>query len=151
MSKKKKATTQDQFYIASIHGKNKGGKTGNIFNRFGGSSYNSGSFDNSPSYVYFAVPSIVFPIDRLEVLYKREFADYLIPKKKNFKQLTEYVDPKYTQITTDIIKDAIEFFIKDEKLSVMRLKKEYLLTCQVDKDFAQTVRDDPYKYLEEIL
>jgi hypothetical protein len=147
---KKKSVVQDQFYIASIHGKNKGGKTGNIYNRFGGSSYNMGSFDNSPSYVYFAVPSVVFPIDRLEVLYKREFADYLIPKKKNFKQLTEYVNPIYTQITIDVIKDAIESFIKIEKLPIMRLKKEYLMTCQVDKDFAQTVRDDPYKYLETI-
>lgn len=147
---KKKTVVQDQFYIAPIHGKNKGGKTGNIYNRFGGSSYNMGSFDNSPSYVYFAVPSVVFPIDRLEVLYKREFADYLIPKKKNFKQLTEYVNPIYTQITIDVIKGAIESFIKIEKLPIMRLKKEYLMTCQVDKDFAQTVRDDPYKYLETI-
>lgn len=146
----KKVKIQDQFYIANIHGKCKGGKTGSIYDRFGRSQYNTGAFDNTPSYVYFAVPSVVFPIDRLEVLYEREFCDYLIPKIRNFRRLTEFINPKFTEITVDVIRDTIEACIKQEKLPIMRLKKEYVLTCQIDKEFVQKVRDDPKKYLEKI-
>lgn len=147
---KKKPSTQDQFYITLYHGKVKGGKTSNVYNRFGGSSYNVGGFNNAPMNVYFAVPSVVFPIDRLETLYEREFSEFLIPSKKNFRSLTEFIDPKYTNITTDIVKDAIEKFISTENLPIMKLKSKYLLTCQIDKDFVQKVRDDPAKYLDKI-
>lgn len=146
----KNKTTQDQFYITEIHGRCKGGKTSNIYNRFGNSQYNTGVFDNKPTYVYFAVPSIVFPINRLEELYEREFSDFLIPSKKNFRKLTEYINPKHSHITVDVIRDTIEKCIRQQKLPVMRLKKEYLLTCQFDKDFAQHVRDNPLKYLEQV-
>lgn len=151
---KKISAPQDHFYIAPIHGKCKGGKTGNIYNRFGNSQYNTGVFDNRPSYVYFAVPSVVFPIDRLEALYEREFAEYLIPSKKNFRKLTEFIDPKYTKITVEVIRDFIESVIKSENLPIKRLKQEYLLTCTIDNEFSQKVRDSivdgESKYLEEI-
>lgn len=147
---KKITAPQDHFYIALIHGQCKGGKTGNIYNRFGNSQYNAGKFDNLPSFVYFAVPSIVFPIDRLETIYERSFADFLIPSKNNFRKLTEYIDKKHTHITVDVIRDVIENCIKTEKLKIKRLKKDFLLTCQIDNELAQKVRDNPDKYLEEV-
>ncbi len=146
----KRVLIQDQFYIGLINDRPKGGKTGNVYDRFGTSQYNVGSTNNVPSYVYFAIPSVVFPIDRLEELYKREFADYLIPSKNNFRKLTEFIDPKFSHITVDVIKVAMESFIKLEKLPVKRLKKDYLFTCQLDRDFVDKVRADPEKYLEEI-
>jgi hypothetical protein len=141
---------QDQLYIALVDKKVKVGKTHDCYYRFGGSQYNSGSSNNYPSYVYFAVPSVVFPIDRLELLYEREFAEYLLPSTKNLKTLTEYIDPKHKKITVDSVRDSLESFIKEENLPVMRLKSEYLMTSILDKDFAQKVRDDSEKYLEDI-
>jgi hypothetical protein len=146
----KELKIQDQLYIAPVNGKVKCGKTHNCYTRFGGSQFNMGASNNYPSFVYFAVPNIVFPIDRLEVLYQREFCDYLLPSPKNQKKLTEYINPTHKNITLNTSRDAIESFIKDEKLFVMRLKNEFIMTCVLDKEFVQKVRDNPNKYLEKI-
>lgn len=147
---KKIIVPQDHFYIGLIHNRVKGGKTGNVYNRFSPSQYNVGKFDNKPSYVYFAVPGVVFPIDRLETVYEREFYDYLIPSAKNFRVPTEFIDPKFSEITVDVVRDVIETCIKEEKLPIKRLKSDYLLSCTLDNEFAQKVRDDYDKYLESI-
>jgi len=146
----KEPKIQDQLYIAPVNGKVKCGKTHNCYSRFGGSQYNMGASNNYPAFIYFAVPSIVFPIDRLEVLYEREFCEYLLPSPKDYKKLTEYIDPKHKSITVNTVRDAIESFIKEENLPVMRLKNEFIMTCVLDKEFVEKVRDNPNKYLEKV-
>ena len=63
---------------------------------------------------------------------------------------TEFIDPKFSEITVDVVRDVIETCIKEEKLPIKRLKSDYLLSCTLDNEFAQKVRDDYDKYLESI-
>ena len=73
----------DLAYIANIHNKKKSGKTRSFSRRFGRSQYNQGAFENIINDAYICDLGFESDIRRWEKVYKREYYDFLIRKKKN--------------------------------------------------------------------
>jgi hypothetical protein len=64
---------------------------------------------------------------------------------------SEYIDPKYTDITPEYIADMIEERIKAHPLKILRLKKKFLpLTRHNMKTVMDGIKNFPNKYLEKV-
>lgn len=139
-------TISDQIYITE----GKLGKTGDIFHTFSYSRYNAGGLHKLPSAVYFAIPSLPFPVDRIEEIYYTHFYKYLLPVRGNFRKRLEYIDPRYTEITVDHIQHVIEDYIRQEGIRVRRLKKDFIKTIPFTPSLSADVRNDYEHYTEPV-
>jgi hypothetical protein len=141
----------DLAYIANIHDKRKSGKTRSFSRRFGRSQYNQGGFENVISGAYICERGYESDIRRWEKVYKREYYDFLMRKKTNYKQATEWIDPKFNdRIDCAHIKKTMESIVHDEKLHIRRIKSEHLQRLVDDKNFINDIRVNPDKYTEVI-
>ena len=141
----------DLAYIANIHDKRKSGKTRSFSRRFGRSQYNQGGFENVISGAYICERGYESDIRRWEKVYKREYYDFLMRKKTNYKQATEWIDPKFNdRIDCAHIKKTMESSVHDEKLHIRRIKSEHLQRLVDDKNFINDIRVNPDKYTEVI-
>ena len=140
----------DLAYIANIHNKKKSGKTRSFSRRFGRSQYNQGAFENIINDAYICDLGFESDIRRWEKVYKREYYDFLIRKKTNYKQATEWIDPKYTEIDCLHIKNTMETIVREEQLHIRRIKSEHLQRLIDDKDFINDVRANLGKYTEPV-
>jgi hypothetical protein len=140
----------DLAYIANIHDKRKSGKTRSFSRRFGRSQYNQGAFENAINDAYICDLGFESDIRRWEKVYKREYYDFLIRKKTNYKQATEWIDPKHTEIDCLHIKNTMESIVREEKLHIRRIKSEHLQRLVDDKDFINDIRSNREKYTETI-
>lgn len=140
----------DLAYIANIHNKRKSGKTRSLSRRFGRSQYNQGGFENVISDAYICEPGYESDIRRWEKVYKREYYEFLIRNKSNYKQATEWVDPKHNHIDCAHIKRTMETVVREEKLHLRRIKPEFLQRLVDEKDFINDVRANQSKYTEPI-
>lgn len=140
----------DCAYIADIHNKRKSGKTRSFSRRFGRSQYNQGGFDNVISDAYICEKGFESDIRRWEKMYKRNYYDFLIRNKSNYKRATEWIDPVHTQITCDHIKNTMEDVVRSEGLHIRRIKREHLQRLVDDTDFINNIRVNPLKYTEAI-
>lgn len=140
----------DLSYIANIHNKCKSGKTKSFSRRFGRSQYNQGGFNNVISYAYICERGFESDIRRWEKMYKRNYYDFLIRNKSNYKRATEWIDPTHSQIDCDHIKNTMENVVRTEELHIRRIKKEHLQRLVDDKDFINDIRANPTKYTEKI-
>jgi hypothetical protein len=141
----------DLAYIANIHDKRKSGKTRSFARRFGRSQYNQGGFDNAINDAYICERGYESDIRRWEKVYKREYYDFLIRKKTNYQQATEWIDPKFNdKINCAHIKATMEGVVRNENLHIRRIKAEHLQRLVDDKDFINDVRANLGKYTEPI-
>ena len=141
----------DLAYIANIHDKRKSGKTRSFSRRFGRSQYNQGGFDNTIYGAYICEKGFESDIRRWEKMYKREYYEFLIRKKTNYKQATEWIDPKFNnQIDCEHIQQTMEKIVRDEKLHIRKIKLEHLQRLVDDKDFINDIRTNPKKYTEPV-
>lgn len=141
----------DLAYIANIHNKRKSGKTRSFSRRFGRSQYNQGGFDNTLNAAYICEKGYESDIRRWEKIYKREYFDFLMRKKTNNKQATEWIDPKFNdQIDCNHIKQTMETIVRNEKLHIRRIKSEHLQRLVDEKDFINDVRTNQLKYTEPV-
>ena len=141
----------DLAYIANIHDKRKSGKTRSFARRFGRSQYNQGGFDNAINDAYICERGYESDIRRWEKVYKREYYDFLIRKKTNYQQATEWIDPKFNdKIDCAHIKSTMEDVVRNENLHIRRIKDEHLQRLVDDKDFINDVRANPSKYTEPV-
>jgi hypothetical protein len=150
MSTKKIRLPADLAYIADIHNKRKAGKTRSFSRRFGRSQYNQGGFDNKISDAYICEKGYESDIRRFEKVYKREYYDFLIRNKLNYKQATEWIDPLHSHISCEHIRDTMETVIRKEKLHILKIKKEHLERLVDDPKFIHFIRNDPYKYTDSV-
>jgi hypothetical protein len=141
---------QDQFYIGYVDGMVKSGKTYDIRKRWGRSQYNQGGGYQLPSYVYFANPTVQFPIDKLEMYYHRDYWNFLKHQRGNFRKKLEFIDPVHEHITVDVVKDTIENYIRKDNLMVLRLKQEFINTIPYNTTFVQDVREDYSRFCEPV-
>lgn len=142
----------DLAYIANIHNKRKSGKTRSLARRFGRSQYNQGGFENSLNDAYICEKGYESDINRWEKIYKREYYDFLIRKKNNYKAATEWIDPKHNNhISCDHIRDTMENLVRDEKLHIRKIKQEHLQRLVDDSSFINDVRANLEKYTDEIV
>jgi hypothetical protein len=142
--------TQDIFYIGYVDGMVKGGQTYDIRKRWGRSQYNQGGGYQLPSYVYFAVPAVQFPIDKLAMYYERDYYSYLKHQRGNFAKKLEFIDPIHTHITVETIRDTIESYIKKDSLMILRLKEEFIDTIPYNTSFSRDVRDNYLHFCEPV-
>lgn len=140
----------DCAYIADIHKKRKSGKTRSFSRRFGRSQYNQGGFDNVISDAYICEKGFESDIRRWEKMYKRNYYDFLIRNKSNYKRATEWIDPVHTQITCDHIKNTMEDVVRTQGLHIRRIKREHLQRLADDTDFINDIRANPLKYTEAV-
>jgi hypothetical protein len=141
----------DLAYIANIHNKRKSGKTRSFSRRFGRSQYNQGGFDNTLFGAYICEPGYESDIRRWEKVYKREYYDFLIPKKTNYKQRTEWIDEQFNdKIDCGHIRQTMEDVVRNEKLHIRRIKIQHLQRLIDEKDFINDIRANPQKYTESI-
>jgi hypothetical protein len=140
----------DLAYIADIHGRKKSGKTRSFSRRFGRSQYNQGGFDNTISDAYICEKGYESDIRRWEKIYKREYYDFLVRKKTNYNQTTEWINPKHIHIDCDHIKNTMEPLVRAEKLHIRKIKSEYLQRIIDDKDFINDIRNNIDKYTEPV-
>lgn len=140
----------DQLYMTIHRGLVKCGKTGNVRSRFSASSYNAGGFKDEVFVHFWALPGQEEHINTLEKFYKRKFYDFLKKSEKNPNLALEYVDEKFKNITIEYIRPILEDYIKRNNLSIMRLNPTYLPSLMGDDSFAEKVRTNPGKYLEDI-
>jgi len=141
----------DLAYIANIHNKRKSGKTRSFSRRFGRSQYNQGGFENVISDAYICEKGHESDIRRWEKMYKREYYDFLIRKKTNYNQATEWIDPKFNeQINCDHIKQTMEEIVRNENLHIRRIKSEHLQRLVDEKNFIHDVRANLSKYTDPI-
>jgi len=141
---------QDIFYIGWYYNMLKAGKTFELNERWGGSQYNTGGTKMLPSYVYFAVPSVEMPVDKLETFYEMDFWKFLKSQPKNFKKKLEFIDPKHTDITAETIKDRMEYRMRKHNLKMVRLKQEFICLIPHNPNFSKDVREDYEKYCEPL-
>ena len=141
---------KDQFYMTIYHGLVKGGITGNAHTRFSNSSYNAGGFDNEAHVLYWALPGHEEHILTLEKFYKRKFFDFLKKSEKDPSKALEYIDSVHKHITISYVQRELEEKIKSHPLKIMKLKEIYLPSLRIDAEFAEKVRANPTKYLENI-
>jgi len=141
---------QDIFYIGWYYDMLKAGKTHELSDRWGSSQYNTGGTKMLPSYVYFAVPSVEMPVEKLETLYKMDFWKFLKSQPKNFKKKLEFIDPRHTDITAETIKDNMEYHMRKHNLKMMRLKQEFICLIPHNPNFSADVRENYEKYCEPL-
>jgi hypothetical protein len=142
----------DLAYIANIHNKRKSGKTRSFARRFGRSQYNQGGFENLISDAYICERGYESDINRWEKVYKREYYDFLIRKKNNYKAVTEWIDPKHNDaIDCDHIKNTMEAVVRNEGLHLRKIKPEHLQRLIDDANFINDIRANPEKYTVEIV
>ena len=141
----------DLAYIANIHDKRKSGKTRSFARRFGRSQYNQGGFDNAINDAYICERGYESDIRRWEKVYKREYYDFLIRKKTNYQQATEWIDPKFNdKIDCAHIKATMEDAVRNESLHIRRIKAEHLQRLVDEKDFINDIRANIAKYTEPV-
>ena len=141
----------DLAYIANIHNKRKSGKTRSFSRRFGRSQYNQGGFENVISNAYICEKGYESDIRRWEKMYKREYYDFLMRKKTNYKQATEWIDPKFNDdIDCVHIKNTMENIVRGENLHIRRIKNEHIQRLVDEKDFINDVRVNIDKYTEPV-
>lgn len=137
-------------YNGTIHGKDKFGITEKeIFGRF--KTYNKGNFNHKPDNIWvcdegYAEGSTYIENSLMSVLY-----DFLENPNFNDKP-TEYVNPEFTHIDSDYIKNLIETIIRESpqlKRTVRKVKDEYINEALNDPYFLESVRLYPEKYLED--
>lgn len=137
---------QDQIYIVD----GKLGKTSDICHTFSDSRYNAGGKHKLPTAVYFAVPMLPFPADKIEDIYNYKFYDFLLPKKGNFREKLEYINPVHTHITAKHIQEVIEDEIRQKGIRVRRLKSEFIKTIPINPNLAEDVRNNYDFYTEPV-
>jgi hypothetical protein len=133
-------------YIGTIHNKRKYGVSKTISSRM--ISHDKGNTNPVIDYYYVAVDGYDMHINNCESYLDRELYSYLESPRGS---PTEYIDPKFTQITTDYIAKLVENRIKSHPLNIMRLKKKFLpLTRHNAKTVMDGIKNFPSKYLEKI-
>ena len=142
--------TQDIFYIGYYDNMVKAGQTHDIRKRWGRSQYNQGGGYQLPNYVYFAVPAVQFPIDKLAMYYERDYYFYLKSERRNFRKKLEFIDKVHTHITVKTVRDTIESYIKKDSLMVLRLKKQFIDTIPYNTSFVRDVREDYLHFCEPV-
>lgn len=140
----------DLVYIANIHNKCKSGKTRSFSRRFGRSQYNQGGFDNTIDGAYICEKGYESDSRRWEKVYKRNYYDFLIRSKSNYRRATEWIDPIHSHIDCGHIKNTMENVVRTEGLHIRRIKKEHIQRLVDDKDFINDIRANPTKYTEKI-
>lgn len=141
--------THSIFYNTLIHQKHKFGVSDEIFGRF--KTYNKGNFSHKPNNVWVVDSGFEEGITLLEDLVFSELYDYL-ENPEFHDRPTEYVDPKFTHITAEFMKDLIERIIKEHPVlqkTIRRVKDEYVSEATSDPYFLESVRLYPEKYLED--
>lgn len=141
---------KDIFYIGLYQDKVKAGQTNDIRARWGRSQYNQGGGNMLPSYVYFANPALQYPTDRLAMLYQKDFFKFLKHARGNTRKKLEFIDPRHADITTETVKEKVEYHIRKEGILVLRLKNEFIDTIPYDTTFSRDVRENYEKYCEPV-
>ena len=135
-------------YIGVVHDKRKSGITGKLSSRT--KSHDKGNTNPMFYHVYVAMSGYEGHILNLERHVLGELAPYLENPQRN-RTPSEYVDPKYTHITEDYIRDIAESRIKSHPLKIMRLKKEFLPVTRYNaKTIEEGIKNFPDKYLEPV-
>jgi hypothetical protein len=140
----------DQAYLGIVADKIKHGKSYDCCHRYSQSQYNAGGLYQLPSVIYFAVPALPFPIDRMEEIYYTHFYKYLLPVRGNFRKRLEYIDPRYTDITVEHVQNVMESYIRSEGIQVRRLKTEFIATIPFNSRLSEEVRSDYLKYTDPV-
>lgn len=142
--------TQDIFYIGYFDSMVKAGQTYDIRKRWSRSQYNVGGGHQLPSYVYFSVPAVQFPIDKLAMYYGRDYYTCLKHQRGNFRKKLEFIDPQHSHITVETVKETIESYIKKDSLMVLRLKHQFIDTIPYNTSLVRDVREDYLHFCEPV-
>lgn len=135
-------------YIAEVYGKIKPGITKKAKSRI--ISYDKGNNNPIIHYLYVAMDGYDGHGNNCESYVMRELFPYLENPQGNRKP-SEYVDPKYDQITPDYVRDLVEDRIKCHPLKMRRVKKVFLpITRYNMKTVVDGIKNFPDKYLEDI-
>jgi hypothetical protein len=127
----------DQAYLGIVADKIKLGKSYDCGHRYSQSQYNAGGLYQLPSVIYFAVPALPFPIDRMEEIYYTHFYKYLLPVRG-------------TDITVEHVQNVMESYIRSEGIQVRRLKTEFIATIPFNSRLSEEVRSDYLKYTDPV-
>jgi len=133
-------------YIGDMYDKRKIGVTGNNKTRMSG--YGKGNHNPMIHWLGFADDAHIEHIDDCEKYLIRTLSDVL--ERGVGGALTEYVDPKHTNITIDYLIKLTEKKIKNHPLRIRRLKAEFLPITKADKNLLANIKAFPDKYLEDI-
>ena len=135
-------------YIAEVYGKVKPGTSKKPKSRI--ISYDKGNNNPIIHYLYVAMDGYDGHGNNCESYVMRELFPYLENPQGNRKP-SEYVDPKYDQITPDYVRDLVEDRIKCHPLKMRRVKKVFLpITRYNMKTVVDGIKNFPDKYLEDI-
>ena len=135
-------------YIADAYGKVKSGSSGSPKSRI--TSYTRGNNDSSIHYFFVSVDGYDEHIKNCENYVKRQLFPYL-ENPHNSHTPSEYVDPKFTDIDFDYVRDVVEDRIKTHPLRIKRVKKLFLpITRYNIKTVMDGIKNFPDKYLEDI-
>jgi hypothetical protein len=133
-------------YIGTIHNKKKYGVSKTMTGRM--ISHDKGNTNPVIDYYYVAVDGYDMHINNCESYLDRELYAYLENPRGS---PSEYIDPKFSEITTEYIANLVEKRIKSHPLKIIRLKKEFLpLTRYNVKTVMEGIKNFPNKYLENI-
>lgn len=135
-------------YIAEAYGKVKIGFSGTPKSRI--TSYTRGNNDAQILHFYVSVYGYEEHVKNCENYSKRKLFPYL-ENPHNSHTPSEYVDPKFTDIDFDYVRNIVEDRIKNHPLRIKRVKKAFLpITRYNVKTVMDGIKNFPDKYLEDI-
>lgn len=135
-------------YIAKVYGKVKPGISKNPSARL--LSYDKGNMNPGVHHLYVSIDGYDEHVRNCESYTMRQLFPYLENPQGNHKP-SEYVDPKFTQITPDYVRDLVEDRIKCHPLKMKRVKNVFLpITRYNMKTVIDGIKNFPDKYLEDV-
>jgi len=135
-------------YIAEIYGKVKPGISNSLKSRI--TSYTKGNNEAYMHHCYFAVEGYEEHVRNCESYLFRQLFPFLENPHGSHKP-SEYVDPKYTEVNFEYVKNIVEDRIRSHPLKIKRLKQQFLpITRYNIKSLMEGINNFPDKYLEDI-
>jgi hypothetical protein len=135
-------------YVAEVYGKVKPGISNNLTSRI--TSYTKGNNEAMIHCYYRSVEGYDEHTKNCENHLNRQLFEFLENPNRSHKP-SEYVDPKYTYVDFEYVKNIIEDRIKSHPLQMKRLKQKFLpITRYNVKSVMEGILNFPDKYLEDV-
>lgn len=135
-------------YIGGVYGKVKPGITNNPKSRI--TSYTKGNNEAGFFHFYYAVDGYDEHTKNCENHLFRQIFEFLENPNRSYKP-SEYVDPKYTHVDYEYVKNIVEDRIKSHPLQMKRLKQKFLpITRYNVTSIMEGIQNFPDKYLEDV-